>query len=159
MVSTGPNLKEILSGGVGLVRRCRIGVWDETWDSSGHIAPDSTPTRDRIHCPRDLEAQPSHRAPSGADRQVPWHPGRRSEQAPRRMRRRRHPPPRCRDEPDSSLASVLKQRRTRTSDRCPLAQLRKSMDSPVSPKRWLASPGQQPKTPTYVQRRCSRMSR
>ena len=27
-----PDLKEILSGGVGLVRWCRNGLWDETWD-------------------------------------------------------------------------------------------------------------------------------
>ena|ERR1035438_6529691 len=39
---TGPNLKEILSGGVGFVRWRRIGMWDETWD----------------HC---LLSQPKHR--------------------------------------------------------------------------------------------------
>jgi hypothetical protein len=27
-----PDLNEILSGGVGLVRWCRFGMWDETWD-------------------------------------------------------------------------------------------------------------------------------
>jgi len=29
---TGPDLKEVLSGGVGFVRWCRFGMWDETWD-------------------------------------------------------------------------------------------------------------------------------
>jgi len=29
---TGPNLKRILSVGVGLVRWRRSGMWDETWD-------------------------------------------------------------------------------------------------------------------------------
>jgi hypothetical protein len=28
----GPDLKENLSGGVGLVRWRRIGLWDGTWD-------------------------------------------------------------------------------------------------------------------------------
>jgi hypothetical protein len=27
-----PDLKENLSGGAGFVRRCRLGMWDETWD-------------------------------------------------------------------------------------------------------------------------------
>ena len=34
---TGPDLTENLSGGVGLVRWCRIGMWDETWDCGNHL--------------------------------------------------------------------------------------------------------------------------
>jgi hypothetical protein len=31
---TGRDLKENLSGGVGFVRWCRFGMWNETWDLS-----------------------------------------------------------------------------------------------------------------------------
>jgi hypothetical protein len=34
---TSPDLKEILSGGVGLVRSCRIRLWDESWDFWSHF--------------------------------------------------------------------------------------------------------------------------
>src|ERR1039458_4671792 len=34
-----PRFSEILSGGVGLVRWCRFGMWDETWDFLTNTRP------------------------------------------------------------------------------------------------------------------------